>query len=808
MNTVTFWAVDAAGNTEATKTATVKIDNTAPVTSSDTTSTYTASATIHLSATDSLSGVGASYWRLDGSSWTTGTIVTTSAIGFHTLDFRSIDAVGNQESMRSASFQVLSPFVRYDQGDLRLFYQGAWTPVLDDRMWNGGMKNANASGGAVLVSFTGTGIDLISTKGPWYGIGAISIDGSAVATADLYSPTFDFQQRIWSSPVLTNGTHTVRLSWTGSCNTSSTGTNVGLDAVDIAGALVSVPDTTPPVTTSDAVSSYELLATIHLSATDNLYGVKDTYYRVDGGAWTTGTVVTNSNVGSHTLNYYSIDNANNVEATHTVTFAVTKTYSIYEETSPMLTYVGAWQNIGDSRMSNGNMKNANVSGAYATFAFTGTSVKWTATTAPWYGIANVSLDGSTVASVDLYSSNFRFQQLAWDSGTLASGKHIVNIAYTGSRNASSTGTNFNIDRIDVVGTMTSRRFEQTDGNLYYRGPWQTIGDSRMSSATMTNVNAAGGASFIAFNGSSVAWVATKAPWYGIANVSVDGSVVASVDLYSPNFLFQQTVWTSGSLANGSHTMRIDWAGSKNTSSTGTNINIDALDVVGILTLMADTQPPVTSTDAIATYDQTATVTLTATDTMSGVAAMHYSMDASGWTTGSASVTVGTSRPGTHTIDYQAFDNAGNAEAVKHVTFVVTTPYTRYEETSPLLAFRGKWEQLTNPDMSNGALLNTNVPTGTVDIAFTGTAFRWITTKAPWYGKALVTLDNTMPVGVDLYSGGSTLFTYQQVVWTSGTIPSGPHTVHIEWTGTHNAASTGSNIGVDAIEVIGNLTQAP
>ena len=86
-----------------------------------------------------------------------------------------------------------------------------------------------------------------------------------------------------------------------------------------------VLDSTPPVTTSDAVLSYAGSASIHLSATDNVggSGVAHTYYKLDGGAQAEGTTIAVSTVGSHTLEFWSVDMAGNTELHHFVSFAVT-----------------------------------------------------------------------------------------------------------------------------------------------------------------------------------------------------------------------------------------------------------------------------------------------------------------------------------------------------------------------------------------------------------------------------------------------------------------------------------------------------
>ena len=87
---------------------------------------------------------------------------------------------------------------------------------------------------------------------------------------------------------------------------------------------VPVPDLTAPTTTSDAKASYVSNAVVHLSAIDNVggSGVAHTYYVLDGGVQAEGTTVSTSVLATHTLQFWSVDAKNNVEATKSVQFAV------------------------------------------------------------------------------------------------------------------------------------------------------------------------------------------------------------------------------------------------------------------------------------------------------------------------------------------------------------------------------------------------------------------------------------------------------------------------------------------------------
>ncbi|MGW6504100.1 OmpL47-type beta-barrel domain-containing protein [Nonomuraea angiospora] len=71
------------------------------------------------------------------------------------------------------------------------------------------------------------------------------------------------------------------------------------------------------------------------------------------------------------------------------------------------------------------------------------------------------------------------------------------------------------------------------------------------------------------------------------------------------------------------------------------------------------------------YVGSATVTLTATDTQSGVDKVEHSLDNGAFTAYSAPVSV--NRPGAHTVRYRATDKAGNTSPVGSVTFTVAAP---------------------------------------------------------------------------------------------------------------------------------------
>ena len=55
--------------------------------------------------------------------------------------------------------------------------------------------------------------------------------------AGQQSHTTSYKQTVWSSGLLTNRIHTVKITWLGAKSSSASGTTVNLDAVDVIGTL-------------------------------------------------------------------------------------------------------------------------------------------------------------------------------------------------------------------------------------------------------------------------------------------------------------------------------------------------------------------------------------------------------------------------------------------------------------------------------------------------------------------------------------------------------------------------------------------
>lgn len=85
-----------------------------------------------------------------------------------------------------------------------------------------------------------------------------------------------------------------------------------------------------------------------------------------------------------------------------------------------------------------------------------------------------------------------------------------------------------------------------------------------------------------FTGTSVKWVTMKGPDQGKAQVQIDGVNKGTFDLYSASVQWKAVPKVFSGLANKSHTLVVKVLGTKNASSKGMNVVVDAF-VVGVVT---------------------------------------------------------------------------------------------------------------------------------------------------------------------------------------------------------------------------------
>jgi hypothetical protein len=115
------------------------------------------------------------------------------------------------------------------QDNSRLVQYGSWKSAAATGASGGTYRSNESSGSVAKLTFTGTAVDWITTKGPKFGQAEVFVDGASQGVRDLYSPSMKWKVA-FSFPASGGGLHTIEIRPMGTKNTASTGTGVVLDA--------------------------------------------------------------------------------------------------------------------------------------------------------------------------------------------------------------------------------------------------------------------------------------------------------------------------------------------------------------------------------------------------------------------------------------------------------------------------------------------------------------------------------------------------------------------------------------------------
>lgn len=141
--------------------------------------------------------------RTDGGPWTTVSTALTkptidrSLAPQHDYRFRvrAVDKAGNVGAWAYGSTFRLS---RYSEFSSAITYRGRWTTVSSPVYWGGGARKSRMAGATASLTFTGRSIAWVARTGPDRGKAGIYVNGTRVATVDLYSPDYQQQRVVWA----------------------------------------------------------------------------------------------------------------------------------------------------------------------------------------------------------------------------------------------------------------------------------------------------------------------------------------------------------------------------------------------------------------------------------------------------------------------------------------------------------------------------------------------------------------------------------------------------------------------------------
>ena len=496
-----------------------------------------------------------------------------------------VTVTGTDGTSATSAADSYTFMVRYDQKDLQFFdYSGTWSDYSKTVAWKGSYSRSRTAGASVTVTFVGTRLDWIAMKGTTTGKADVYLDDALQTTIDLANATAVYQQDVWSTHDLPSGTHKVKFVLN---STSAAGKFLVIDAIDVLGSLVATP-TKPPTVTSVAPSSGPTAggATVVIKGTgfSGLSGASAVMFGSTPAASYTVNSATQITAVTPAAGSGEVDiSVTAAGGTSSTTAADSYTFMVrYDQSDSHFAYSGTWSDYSKTVAWKGSYSRSRTAGASVTVTFVGTRLDWIAMKGTTTGKADVYLDDALQTTIDLANATAVYQQDVWSTHDLPSGTHKVKFVLN---STSAAGKFLVIDAIDVLGSITDTmtRYEQGDTRLVYSGTWSTQSVPQASGGTSAHGYEKSAGVIVTFTGTRLDWIATIAPENGLADVSLDGAAPTIVDLYSDTTLYQQKVWTTGTLTKGTHWVEIRWDNANLTDKvTHTFISADAFDVVGVL----------------------------------------------------------------------------------------------------------------------------------------------------------------------------------------------------------------------------------
>lgn len=291
-------------------------------------------------------------------------------------------------------------------------------------------------------------------------------------------------------------------------------------------------------------------------------------------------------------------------ATPTPTTApATLTAGIHNDTNSAIVYSGTWGYSTKTNCYNGDYHSSQITNDYYQFTFNGNGVRIYGQKNSWCGNIDIFVDGVFKQTVDLYASSDLYQQLYYDTGTLAGGNHTFKVVVKGTKNAASQGYWAECDKIEVYNTAATATPTPTptatvtptptptatitptpaatstptptpgvttwnDNNsaITYTGGWGVSSNSNAYNGDYHSSQTTGDYYQFSFTGTRAKVYGQKNAWCGHIDIYVDTVFKQTVDLYSSTSLYQQLYYDTGILGGGSHMLKVVIKGTKNAAA--------------------------------------------------------------------------------------------------------------------------------------------------------------------------------------------------------------------------------------------------
>lgn len=379
----------------------------------------------------------------------------------------SIPATVTAPASDTVTIEESMPPGIYDDKDILWTYTGAWKNANNKNASNGSFHYTAKIGNEASFTFYGAKFSLIYTAGNIYGNVGVFVDGVKISTLRQYNAKTKYQQT-YTSPTLTNTTHTVRF-------VHQTGKHINVDAIRTYGP----PDLDPPAAITDLLASRgpsngSVNLTWSAPAEDSTtglgaassYQVRYSLHLIDANNWDSAMVVTSglptpgapgesqqmtvSGLVPGLTYYFAIraqDDEPNLGGMSNSPVSVMAMSPApmgtgkYDDKHASWNYFGTWNNLNNTRAFGKSVKYSTVAGNSTSFVFTGTNFILGYLNNSGYGILDVYVDGVRVASIN---QSGKIATMTFTlSYPLTVGQHTVQLVHK-------SGSRIDVDAIRIL----------------------------------------------------------------------------------------------------------------------------------------------------------------------------------------------------------------------------------------------------------------------------------------------------------------------------------------------------------------------
>ena len=113
------------------------------------------------------------------------------------------------------------------------------------------------------------------------------------------------------------------------------------------------------------------------------------------------------------------------------------------------------------------------------------------------------------------------------------------------------------------------------------GDWKDFTKTAASGGSYGRSLTSTASTTITFTGTRLDWIAMTGTTTGVAEIYLDGAITpsATIDLAAATAVYKVKVWSTGTLTNGVHTVRIVRSAA---GATGEYLTLDAVDIWGTI----------------------------------------------------------------------------------------------------------------------------------------------------------------------------------------------------------------------------------